>query len=55
MKKFKVYSSQLVYSVAEIEAEDEEQACEIAWEDNCTWKECQWENWQIESAKEITA
>ena len=54
MKKFKIYSKQFVYSVAEIEAEDEEQACEMASKDNCTWKELKYD-WQIESTQEITA
>ena len=51
MAKFKVYSSQLVYHVTEIEAEDEEQAVEIAWEDNCEWKEFQLGDWEIEDVQ----
>jgi hypothetical protein len=54
MKTFKVYSSQLVYHVTEVQAEDEEQAIEIAWEDNCEWKECQLGSWEIEDVKEVT-
>ena len=53
MPKFKVYSSQLVYHVTEVEAEDKEQAAEIAWEDNCDWKECQLGDWEIEDIQEV--
>ena len=54
MKTFKVYSSQLVYHVTTIEAEDKEQAIEIAWEDNCDWKEFHLGDWEIDDVKEVT-
>lgn len=53
MKKYRVVSSQLVYHVTEIEAEDEEQALEIAWEDNCDWKEFQLGDWEIDDVREV--
>ena len=52
MKKFKVYSSQLVYHVAEIEAENEEQANEIALADDCLWNFFDCANWQIDNIEE---
>ena len=53
MKTYKIYSSQLVYHVTEIQADDEEQALELAWEDNCDWKEYQLGDWEIEDIVEV--
>jgi hypothetical protein len=53
MPKYKVYSSQLVYHETTVEAEDKEQAMEIAWEDNCDWKQYHLGDWEIEEVKEI--
>jgi hypothetical protein len=52
MPKFKVYSSQLVYHVTEIEAQDEDQAQEIALADDCLWNFFDCANWQIDQIKE---
>jgi hypothetical protein len=54
MKKFKVYSSQLVYHVAEIQAETEEQANEIALADDCLWDFYDCANWQIDAIEELS-
>ena len=53
MKKYKVYSSQIVYHLLEVEAKNEEEAQEIAFHetDNWQWFDCG--NWQIEEIHEI--
>jgi hypothetical protein len=53
MKTYKVYSSQLVYHVTEVEAESEEQAEEIAFtrSDDWQWFDCA--DWQIEKTEEV--
>lgn len=53
MKKFKVYSSQIVYSVTEIEAESEEQAREIAYEKETDWHFSDYGHWDIETVEEL--
>jgi hypothetical protein len=55
MKKYKVYSSQLVYHVTEVEAENQEQAEEIAFEQSHGWRFYDCVNWQIENSEEVTS
>ncbi len=54
-KKYLVTASQLVYSTKVIEAEDEEQAEELAWEydEGNGWHEAQYGDWQLESIEEL--
>lgn len=52
MKKFRVYSSQIVYSVTEIEAESEEQARELAYEKETGWYHADYGDWDIETVEE---
>ena len=53
MKKYKVYSSQLVYHVTEVEAESQEQAEEIAFLEDSDWRFYDCVNWQIENSEEV--
>lgn len=53
MNKYKVYSSQLVYHVTEVEAESQEQAEQIAFEQDLNWRWYDCANWQIENLEEI--
>ncbi len=53
MKKYKVYSSQLVYHVTEVEAESQEQAEQIAFEEDANWRFYDCVNWQIENCEEV--
>jgi hypothetical protein len=53
MKTYRVYSSQLVYHVAEVEAESEEQAEQIAFEEEVDWQWFDAVNWQIEKTEEV--
>jgi hypothetical protein len=53
MKKYKVFSSQIVYHYIEIEAENEEEAQEIAFNDSDNWQWFDCGNWQIETIEEI--
>ena len=54
-KKYLVTASQLVYSTKVIEAENEEQAEELAWEydEGNGWREAQYGDWQLESIEEL--
>lgn len=54
MKTYRVYSSQIVYHVAEIEAESPEQAEEIAFAENNDWEWFDSAHWQIEKTEEVT-
>jgi hypothetical protein len=54
MKTYRVYSSQIIYHVAEVEAESEEQAEQIAFEQEVDWQWCDAVNWQIEKTQEVT-
>jgi hypothetical protein len=54
MKTFKVYSSQIVYHVAEVEAEDAEQAGELAYKQDLNWRWFDCAEWQIDEVEEIT-
>lgn len=54
-KTYKVYSSQLVYHVAEVEAESQEQAEEIAFVEDANWRFYDCVNWQIEKTEEVQA
>lgn len=49
MPKYKVYSSQIVYHVLEVEANNKEEAEEIAFNSFEEWKEYQLGDWQIET------
>ena len=53
MNKYKVYSSQLVYHVTEVEAESEEQAEEIAYSRSDNWEWFDTVNFQIEKTEEV--
>lgn len=53
MKKFKVYSSQIVYHVLEVEAETEEQAEELAFSNSADWQWFDCGNWQIEQTERV--
>jgi hypothetical protein len=53
MAKYKVYSSQIVYHVIEVEAETEEQAEELAFNDSDNWQWFDCGNWQIENTEEV--
>ena len=53
MKKYKVFSSQIVYHSIEIEAKNEEEAQEIAFNDDCLWNFYDCAHWQIETIEEI--
>jgi hypothetical protein len=53
MPKYKVYSSQIVYHVLEVEAESEEQAEEIAFNNADDWQWFDCGNWQIENTEEV--
>jgi hypothetical protein len=53
MPKYKVYSSQIVYHVLEVEAETEEQAEELAFNDDANWRWYDCGNWQIETIEEV--
>jgi hypothetical protein len=49
-KTYKVYASQLVFYVKEVQANSVDEANEIAWESKDTqWEECQWADWAIET------
>ena len=53
LKKYKIYSSQIVYHVVEVEAENEEQAGEIAFKDDLDWKWFDYGEWCIDEIEEI--
>jgi hypothetical protein len=53
MAKYKVYSSQIVYHVIEIEAESEDQAQELAFNDCDNWQWFDCGNWQIENVEGV--
>lgn len=53
MKTYKVFSSQIVYHVLNVEAETEEEAQEIAFNDSDNWAWFDCGNWQIEQITEI--
>jgi hypothetical protein len=53
MPKYKIYSSQIVYHVIEVEAESEEQAEEIAFNNADDWQWFDCGNWQIENTEEV--
>ena len=53
MPKFKVYASQEVIYYKEVEAESEDAAEELAWEDDGSkWEECHFGDWQLEQGTE---
>lgn len=53
MKLYRVVTSQLVYHECYIEAESEDEACDIVREDNgeLDWKEFQYGDWEIEDVE----
>jgi len=53
MKKYKVYSSQIIYHVIEVDAETEEQAEEIAFNKSDDWDFFDCADWQIEKTEEV--
>lgn len=53
MKTFKVYSSQIIYHVIEVDAESEEQAEELAFNNADDWQWFDCGNWQIENTEEV--
>lgn len=56
-KKFRVYASQEIIYYKDVEAETEEQAEELAWEDNdSNWIDCHYGDWQLEeNTEELTS
>jgi hypothetical protein len=56
MKKFIVYAERVMSEALEIEAENLEQAYELAWQaDNSEWASAQDIHWQITHSKELEA
>ena len=56
MKTYRVYASQLVFYSKDIQAESEEQAEELAFEQsNSGWKDYNYGDWEIEECKEVRA
>lgn len=53
MPKFKVISSQLVYSSTTIEASSQEEAEELAWEGDHKWNWYDCGAWEIEEVEEL--
>ena len=53
MRKYKVICSQIVFSEAFIEANNMQEAEELAYEDNHDWKDIHFGEWQIESVKAV--
>ncbi len=51
MAKYQVFASEVVFHVIEVEADNEEQAIDKAWESYDGWKPFEHDNWQIETAK----
>ena len=53
MPKFKIYASQLVHHVIEVEAKDIDEAENIAWEDDLEWEFSHCGDWEIDDIEEV--